>query len=297
MLKKVFYWLFTVSRGYSAPMSILNWLVIFVYTVKTFQSPNVIYGIISLVGILFAHLGTNLFDDCIDYILKVPKQECKTEYLENGFTSIKWVFVVTAFYFCIALITGIFFFIKFGSPILYFCVPAFLLIILYPKLNNFSLGELAVGLCFGVLLFSGVHYVMTGNISQNAILISLPVSLLTVAVLVAHALMDFEFDKKSGKFTFCQLLKTKNNALLGLMGIYLAAFGGTLWLIFNHILPKISLVMIILIPFVIKLYTMLKKYNDNEKPSKTDFLVNFKLARNISVFYNLILVLIFLLKG
>ena len=278
-------------------MSILNWLVVFVYTVKTSQNANVLYGIISLIGILFAHLGTNLFDDCIDYILKVPKQECKTEYLENGFTTIKWVFTVTALYFSIALITGIFFYIKLGAPILYFCIPAVLLIILYPKLNNFSLGEVAVGLCFGILLFSGVNYVMTSSLHMNIILISIPVSLLTVAVLVAHALMDFDFDKKSGKFNFCQLLRTKNNALLGLMGIYFAAFGGTFWLILNRILPKISLLIIILSPLIIKLYLMLKKYNNTENPSKADFLVNFKLARNISVFYNLILVVLFLFNG
>ena len=94
MVKNIFYWLFTVSRGYSAPMSILNWLVIFVLTIKTNSNANVLYGILALIGILFAHLGTNLFDDCVDYILKTPKQECKTEYLDKGFTTINKVFVV-----------------------------------------------------------------------------------------------------------------------------------------------------------------------------------------------------------
>ena len=80
-MKKILYWLFTVSRGYSAPMSILNWLVVFVLTIKTEQDANILYGLLGLVGIFFAHLGTNLFDDCIDYFLKIPKQKCKTEYL------------------------------------------------------------------------------------------------------------------------------------------------------------------------------------------------------------------------
>ena len=40
------------------------------------------------------------------------------------------------------------------------------------------------------------------NNMLNIILISIPVSLLTVAVVYTHALMDFDFDKKSGKFTF-----------------------------------------------------------------------------------------------
>ena len=60
-MKKIFYWLFTISRGYSAPMSILNWFVAFVLIIKFEPASNILYGLIALIGILFAHLGTNLF--------------------------------------------------------------------------------------------------------------------------------------------------------------------------------------------------------------------------------------------
>ena len=293
-MKRILYWLFTVSRGYSAPMSILNWFAAFVLTMKFEPSSNALYGLLCLIGIVFAHLGTNLFDDCIDYILKIPKQKCKTEYLENGFTSIKAVLGVTIFYFSIALLVGIFFYLKLGNPISWLMLSAGVMIILYPKLNNFALGELAVGLCFGVLLFAGINYTMSTTFNVNIILISIPISLLTIAVLFAHSLMDFDFDKKSGKYTVCQLLKTKDRALLGLMGIYFAAFGGTVWLILNHIMPKTAFFTVLLFPPVIKLYLKLKEYNSNPEPDKNDFKINFKIARNISLFYNLILVVIFL---
>lgn len=296
-MKKIFYWLFTISRGYSAPMSILNWLVAFVLIMKFEPSANVLYGLIALLGILFAHLGTNLFDDCIDYILKVPKQKCKTEYLDSGYTTIKTVFLVTFMYFLIALSVGIFFFIKFGLPVLYLCLPVLIMILLYPKLNNYALGELAVGLCFGVLLFAGLCYVMTGMFNNSIIIISIPVSLLTVAVLYNHALMDFDFDKESSKYTLCQFLRTKENALIGLMGFYFAAFGCTFWLIIKHIIPVWFLVVIVLFPLIIKLYISMKKYISSEEHSTGDFLINFKLARNISVFYNLILISVFLIWG
>ena len=296
-MKKIFYWLFTVSRGYSAPMSVLNWLVAFVLTVKLNPNANYIYGLLALVGILFAHLGTNLFDDCVDYILKNPKQECKTEYLDNGFTTIKAVFGVTFLYFLIALAVGIFFYFKLGTPVLYLMIPAVIMIILYPKLNNFALGEAAVGLCFGVLLFAGVCFIMTSTFDLKIILISIPVSLLTVAVLYAHSLMDFDFDKQSGKYTICQLLKTKERALLGLMGIYFAAFGGTIWLIITHILPKGLFFVIFLLPLIIKLNIKLKTYNDNSYHDKEEFKINFKIARNISLFYNFILIFVFLIWG
>ena len=297
VMKRIFYWLFTVSRGYSAPMSILNWFVAFTLIMKFEPQANVIYGLVALIGILFAHLGTNLFDDCIDYLLKIPKQKCKTEYLDSGFTTIKTVFIVTGLYFLIALGVGIFFIYQFGLPILYICLSAFLMIILYPKLNNFALGELAVGLCFGVLLFSGLCYVMTGSFNLNLTLISIPVSLLTVAVLYTHALMDFDFDKQSGKFTLCQLLKTKQNALTGLMGIYFAAFAGTIFLIIKRIIPAWSCIIVLLFPLVIKLFFNMQKYISKTENGKEEFLINFKLSRNISVFYNIILTAVFLIWG
>lgn len=296
-MRNFLYWIVTVSRGYSAPMSILNWLVVFVLTMKFSPNANALYGLFALVGIVFAHLGTNLLDDCVDYLLKIPKQKCKTAYLDNGFTTIKSVFVVTAIYFLIASAIGIFFIFNLGLPVLYLCIPSALIILLYSRLNNYALGEIAVGLCFGVLMFLGVNFVMTGTFSQNIVLISIPVSLLTVAVLYTHSLMDFDFDKESGKFTICQLLRTKKNALLGLMGIYWAAFGGTFWLILQKTLPRSAFWVIILFLPIVKLYFSMKKYNSAEHHDPSEFLVNFKLARNISVFYNLFLVFLFLIKG
>ncbi len=284
-----------VSRGYSVHMSILNWLVAFVYLIMTQNSPNILYGLIALIGIVFAHLGTNLFDDFIDFILKVPKQKCKTKYYESGEMSVKQIFLLTSICFFVSLLAGGFFVLKFGLPVLSLIIVTSLIIISYPKLNNYALGELAVGLCFGVLLFMGIGYVMTSTFDKTLILISIPVSFLTVAVLYSHALMDFDFDIKSGKFTLCQLLKTKNNALFGLMWIYILAFIFTVYLIKINVLSYWVLCVILLIYLVFKLYKGLKDYILKTDVDPSDFLRNFKLARNISLFYNLILVISFII--
>ncbi|UKI40884.1 MAG: hypothetical protein L6V95_12345 [Candidatus Melainabacteria bacterium] len=72
-IKERFLFWFKASRGYSLPMSVISWLIIFVYALK-FSNGNIIYGILALIGIAFAHLGTNLFDDYIDFKDNVPKQ-------------------------------------------------------------------------------------------------------------------------------------------------------------------------------------------------------------------------------
>ena len=64
MLKKTIL-ILECSRIFSLPMSILSWLVVFTYSI--IDSGNVFYGLLALIGISFAHLGTNLLDDYFDY--------------------------------------------------------------------------------------------------------------------------------------------------------------------------------------------------------------------------------------
>ncbi|MDO5306031.1 MAG: hypothetical protein Q4E87_10700, partial [bacterium] len=59
---------FEAARGYSVPMSIMSWSVPFLFAAT--EGGNIFYGLIALVGIVFAHAGVNLFDDFIDYNLE-----------------------------------------------------------------------------------------------------------------------------------------------------------------------------------------------------------------------------------
>ena len=59
---KIWFWLKN-SRLFSLPMTVLSWLVIFVYSF----SGDKFNGFLALIGIAFAHLATNLFDDYVDY--------------------------------------------------------------------------------------------------------------------------------------------------------------------------------------------------------------------------------------
>jgi len=67
------------SRVFSLPMTIFSWLVIFIFALL--NSGNVLYGIIALIGLCFAHLGTNTIDDYFDYKFLIKqvdfdKKEC-----------------------------------------------------------------------------------------------------------------------------------------------------------------------------------------------------------------------------
>ena len=77
-------------------MTLFSWIVIFVYSLPG----NYINGLLALIGISFAHLATNLFDDYIDYKnLDDNCQKCKCAYIKQGKATINDVLMVVIIYF------------------------------------------------------------------------------------------------------------------------------------------------------------------------------------------------------
>ncbi len=293
MFKKIKFWVIDVARGYSATMSLLNWLVIFAFTLSA--NSNVLYGVLSLFGILFCQLGANLFDDYIDHKSGTPKQECKTFYLTEGLVTINTVLLMALGYFGAASLIGLFLIIKCGFFVLVLAAIGSFICLIYPKLNYFGLGELAVGSAFGPLMFLGIYFVMTSNVSFSVFLLSLPIALMTILLLDAHALMDYDFDKINGKKTICILAGSKINALKIIMMMILLAYFILILLVFLHIVPTSALITIIIAPYILKFYKSMKIYINTTTPSKDAFMVNFKLARNIAALFSLILSAVFFL--
>ena len=285
--KNFSHWLVTVSRGYSLPMTFFNFLVCFMFC-ASFENANFVFGLLCLVGLAFAHLGTNLFDDCIDFLLKVPKQKCKTQYLDTKFTDFKTILMVTFLYFSAASLIGLFFLFKCGLPVVQIALVAAFIIIVYPKLNNFALGEAAIFLCFGPLMFAGISYVMLNQISLSAVLISIPVAILTAMVGFVHSIMDYDFDKNANKKTLCIRLGEKKNSIFLLISSFVFVLFFTFYLVLIKILPVLATFVIFLFLPCLKLVKQLKKHIIN-KNNDDDFLKIFASARNISILYNIIL--------
>ncbi len=64
-----------------------------------------------------------------------------------------------------------------------------------------GLGELTVGLNFGLLTVSGAYFVQSGGINAQVVAVSLPLTLLVTAILYVNEFPDFDADKASGKKT------------------------------------------------------------------------------------------------
>lgn len=268
MITKIWFWL-CVSRLFSLPMTILSWLVIFIYTLNSTQA-DILNGILALIGISTAHLATNLADDYFDYkqMLKdgnmmstVVKNKCI--YLKDGTASLNDVLRVVIIYCTISVITGIILTLRSGLDVIWLAVIGGILTLSYSKLSRIGLSEIAVGIAFGPLFFEGVYYVMAKEFSLDVFILSVAVGAFTVAVLYVHTVLDFDSDMISHKKTLCCRVGDKNKAMIPLYIFFTTGFACAAALALRMHKPSVMLSWIA-IPFAVSVCNALKKYNKDK---------------------------------
>ncbi len=284
----IWFWLKN-SRIFSLPMTILSWLVIFVYSLK---SGNILNGIVALIGISCAQLATNLFDDYMDYKSLPPNsQQAKCSYIKEGKATLNDVLKVVIIYLGISCSTGLFLFLRCGLPVVGLAIVGGIITLLYSKMSQRGLSELAVGITFGPLLFEGVYFVMTGKFSFEVFVMSFAVVMFTIGLMYTHTVLDYEGDMCSHKKTLVCRLGNKSKAINGVFVVYGLGYIFTLLLAFVMKNPEI-LATFVLIPLVFKLHKSLKSFTcgDVEK----EFYFRLLQARNLMVFYSIILTCCFI---
>ncbi len=285
MIKTILFWLEN-SRIFSLPMTLLSWLVIFVFALK--DGGNIFNGIAALIGISFAHLATNLFDDYVDYKkLTENSQKCKCAYIKEGKATLNDVLKVVIIYCILALTAGFILLIRCGWPVIGLALIGGVITLIYAKLSQNGLSELAVGTAFGPLLFEGVYFVMTGNFSLVVFVMSLAVVMFTIGLLYVHTILDFEGDMCAHKKTLVCRIGDKDKALKGVFIVYGLGYIFTLILAFmlkNYFI----LLTFALIPLVFDMYNSLKTYTCGGEIK--EFYFRLLKPRNLMVYYSLFVV-------
>ena len=288
-VEKICFWLKN-SRIFSLPMTLLSWLVIFVYALKF--NGNIINGIAALIGIACAHLATNLFDDYIDYKkLSENSQKCKCAYIKEGYATLDDVLRVVIIYCGIAFLTGVFLTYRAGFPVIVLSVVGGMLTLLYAKLSQIGLSEVAVGLAFGPLLFEGVYYVMTKTFSVEVFFLSLAVVMFTIGLMYVHTILDFEGDMCSHKLTLCCRIGDKNKAINGVFLVYGLAYLFTV-ILASMLNNYMLLFTFVLAPLIFKMHKSLKTYTCGGDTK--EFYFRLLQARNLVVYFSL-MITVFLL--
>lgn len=289
MINNICFWLKN-SRLFSLPMTLLSWLVIFVYSLKL--GGNVLNGVLALVGISFAHLATNLFDDYVDYKnLPENSQKCKCAYIKDGSATINDVLKVVIVYLVIASGIGLVLFLRCGFPVIILAMIGGIIALIYAKLSQRGFSEFAVGTAFGPLLFEGVYFVMTGRFSWTVFVMSIAVVMFTIGLMYVHTLLDFEGDMCAHKMTLACRFGDKNIALKGVFVVY--GLGYLFTLILAVMLKNYYLLLTFgLLPLVFRMYNYLKTYTCGGEVS--EFYFRLLQARNLMVCYSLLITLFLL---
>lgn len=163
--------------------------------------------ILCLIGVVLLHSAGNVLSDWADYRSGVDN--------ENAFAVPNLVFHkfqpeeylrFSIILFVAGVVVGIVITLLSGPGLLIVGGVGVLLTMLYSYLKYHALGDLDIFIIFGVLTVLGTTYAITGAYVPEALLLSLPIGLITVSVLHANNTYDTESDRSAGIKTFAMLI-------------------------------------------------------------------------------------------
>ena len=309
------------SRYFSLPMTIMSWLIVFVYSIT--NSGNIFYGILTLIGICFVHLGTNLADDFVDYKYLMKSlnfdeesylqnsQKTKCRYLINGLISEKQMLLIILTFFGLGSLIGLYLFLKCGMGIFYFALIGAIIVLLYPFVSRICLSEVMIALAYGPALFGGVYYAMTGTYSTDILILSIPSTIVTVILSYIHTIMDYEFDLHEGHMTIANRFDSQLDSLIVLKWLLISAYLSVILLCIPDIVDWQVFLVFLTIPLAIDLYKSLAIFSENpeevpdkkwyhfpmenwnilEERDEISFMMRMYQSRNLMIYFSLFLIL------
>jgi 1,4-dihydroxy-2-naphthoate octaprenyltransferase len=163
--------------------------------------------IAALIGAMFIQIGTNLANDYSD-----AKRGTDTvdrlgpvRVTASGLAAPRRVLFATWAAFGLAGAAGVYLAIEVGPEILAIGVVSIAAGVLYtggPRPYGYEgLGELFVFVFFGLVAVNGSYYVQLEQLDLAPFLLSIPVGLLSSAILVVNNIRDIDTDRRAGKRT------------------------------------------------------------------------------------------------
>jgi 1,4-dihydroxy-2-naphthoate octaprenyltransferase len=182
----------------------------------------------ALVGSVFIQIGTNLSNDYSDARRGADTEDRlgPVRVTAGGLIPPRRVLVGTYVAFGVAVAAGAYLAAVAGWELLAVGAASILAGVLYtggPRPYGYEgLGELFVFLFFGVVAVTGSYFVQTEELVWEAFALSVPVGLLSAAILVVNNVRDIETDRRAGKRTLAVKLGRDRARLLWLAMVLVA---------------------------------------------------------------------------
>ncbi|MGM0556922.1 MAG: 1,4-dihydroxy-2-naphthoate polyprenyltransferase, partial [Myxococcota bacterium] len=164
-------------------------------------------ALVALLGAFLIQIGTNLANDYFDFQKGADNEDRlgPTRVVSSGLISAKAVRNAMILAFALAAAVGSYLIWLGGWPILVIGVLSIMSGIAYTggpfPLGYNGLGDLFVFIFFGVVAVMGTYYVQALEWSLESFVASVPVGLLSVAILIVNNYRDIDTDRAAGKMT------------------------------------------------------------------------------------------------
>ena len=207
------------TRYWSFPVSTMPIVVTFAYLFAEGKLPagGTPWAILalSLLGVVLLHSAGNLLSDWFDYRSGVDNAEAfAVPNLVFAKFQPKEYLILSIVLFVLGSAVGLTIVAMSGIGVLIVGAIAVVLTVLYSFLKYHALGDADIFLIFGVLTVIGLAYAVTGSWCWEALVLSLPIGIITVSVLHANNTIDIPSDGAAGIKTFAMILGEKPSAIL-----------------------------------------------------------------------------------
>lgn len=222
MAKHSFKEWYLAARPWSFPasaMPVASTIAYLFWASKTFEGApqiNLIHGVLALVGIILFHAAGNVLSDLGDHRKGVDNESnAMMMPLVNGSfqpSEFRRYGIVLLFLGCI--VGAILLWLTQSLELLYVGVAGGLLTLLYSFLKYHSLGDVVILLNYAVLPIMGTSLVTIGTINWEAMVLVVPLGLITDSILHINNARDAESDRAAGIHTFAMRIGPKASVVI-----------------------------------------------------------------------------------
>jgi 1,4-dihydroxy-2-naphthoate octaprenyltransferase len=203
------------TRPWSFPASAMPVLVTLGYLFWSGHRVDWITGILTILNVVLFHAAGNTWSDYKDYKSGVDREDTVGGLsIVSGQFKPQEIKKLSLALFAIAVAGGLALTCFTGITTLYFGLAGALLTIFYPWLKYRALGDLDIFLTYSVVPMLGTSFVATGEIHLDALVLSVPVGLITVGILHSNNTRDIEQDRRAGIKTFAMCVGGKVSTVL-----------------------------------------------------------------------------------
>jgi len=260
------------TRPWSFPASTMPVVLTAAYVFYVQQSHEILVDWWTLplifIAVVAYHAGLNMVSDWYDFKTGVDHEHSlgyKSPLVKGVVKNWEWKTQAFCFLFS-GTILGLLLATRSGWHLLWIGGIGLVAGYFYHVFKKYTLGDLLIFVIFGVLIVQGTFYVLTSELSITALFLSIPVGLITTAILHANYTRDIVHDLHAGVRTqasFVGLRNAKWEYAVLVFGGYLAV----VLLVVFFVLPYLSLLVLMTFPIGLNnVKTMLKVSKENLDP-------------------------------